>query len=196
MMIDRIRHLYNREGMSRAEFCEKAGISYSTVQMAENRYDENKDQSISYSKQTIYKILKAFPGWDVKFVLFGKPESKIFDSDYNLAPLTADQIKDIPFFKDIDSVFVMRGNSMDPLIKAGNLLLCQKIISKEFILSGEMYLFITKIDQIEGVRYFYKSNKPDHYLIKPLNTTEFESQEIDMNSLIELFMVKSVVFKL
>jgi len=53
-MVDRIRDLYEKEGMTTSAFARKVGVAASTINMAEHRYE--KEGHGAYSQQTLSEL--------------------------------------------------------------------------------------------------------------------------------------------
>lgn len=111
-------------------------------------------------------------------------------NDHALEP--TDFLK-IPNLPPVDGAIYVRGESMSPLLKSGDIVMYKKKeLSIDSILWGEIYLlsFISDGDAYTAVKYIQKSDKADNLRLVSFNPT-FAPKDIPMSSITALALVKA-----
>ena len=113
----------------------------------------------------------------------------IFNSSHAVA---TDYLR-IPNLPPVDGAIYVRGESMSPLLKSGDIVMYKKKeLSAESILWGEIYLlsFVTDGDTYTAVKYIQKADDPDKIRLVSFNPA-FAPKDIPMSSITALALVKA-----
>lgn len=113
----------------------------------------------------------------------------IFNS-HNIEP---EDYLHIPNLPPVDGAIYVRGESMSPLLKSGDIVMYKKKeLSMDSIFWGEIYLlsFIYDGDSYTAVKYIQKSNEPDKIRLVSFNPS-FAPKDIPMNCVTALALVKA-----
>ena len=111
-------------------------------------------------------------------------------NDHSIEP--ADFLK-IPNLPPVDGAIYVRGESMSPLLKSGDIVMYRKKeLSLESILWGEIYLlsFMSDGDSYTAVKYVQKSDKADSLRLVSFNPS-FAPMDIPLSSVTALALVKA-----
>lgn len=99
----------------------------------------------------------------------------------------------IPNLPTVDGAIFVRGDSMSPLLKSGDIVMYKKKeLSLDSILWGEIYLlsFSTDGDSYTAVKYIRKSEQPGMVCLASFNPN-FAPKEIPLSSITALALVKA-----
>ena len=99
----------------------------------------------------------------------------------------------IPNLPPVDGAIYVRGESMAPLLKSGDIVMYKKKeLSIDSILWGEIYLlsFVSDGDTYTAVKYIRKSDRPDCICLASFNPS-FAPMDIPMSSITALALVKA-----
>lgn len=99
----------------------------------------------------------------------------------------------IPNLPPVDGAIFLRGESMSPLLKSGDIVMYkQKPLTIDSILWGEIYLlsFSFEGDSFTAVKYIQKTEKPDWVRLASFNPS-FEPKDIPISSITALALVKA-----
>lgn len=99
----------------------------------------------------------------------------------------------IPNLPAVDGAMFVRGESMTPLLKSGDIVMYKKKeLSMNSILWGEIYLlsFVTDGDSYTAVKYIRKSEQPGMVCLASFNP-DFAPKDIPMSSITALALVKA-----
>ena len=99
----------------------------------------------------------------------------------------------IPNLPPVVGAIYVRGESMAPLLKRGDIVMYKKKeLSIDSILWGEIYLlsFVSDGDTYTAVKYIRKSDRPDCVCLASFNSS-FASMDIPMSSITALALVKA-----
>ena len=113
----------------------------------------------------------------------------IFNS-HNIEP---EDYLHIPNLPPVDGAIYVRGESMSPLLKSGDIVMYKKKeLSMDSIFWGDIYLlsFIYDGDSYTAVKYIQKSNEPDKIRLVSFNPS-FAPKDIPMNCVTALALVKA-----
>lgn len=111
-------------------------------------------------------------------------------NDHALEP--ADFLR-IPNLPPVDGAIYVRGESMSPLLKSGDIVMYKKKeLSIDSILWGEIYLlsFISDGDTYTAVKYIQKADEADKIRLASFNPS-FAPKDIPMSSITALALVKA-----
>lgn len=111
-------------------------------------------------------------------------------NDHALEP--ADFLR-IPNLPPVDGAIYVRGESMSPLLKSGDIVMYKKKeLSIDSILWGEIYLlsFISDGDTYTAVKYIQKADDADKVRLASFNPS-FAPKDIPMSSITALALVKA-----
>lgn len=110
----------------------------------------------------------------------------------DLHPVPVDFLK-IPNLPPVDGAIYVRGESMSPLLKSGDIVMYkQKELVLDSILWGEIYLlsFISDGDTYTAVKYIQKSDRKNHIKLVSFNPS-FAPKDIPMSSVTAMALVKA-----
>ncbi len=99
----------------------------------------------------------------------------------------------IPNLPPVDGAIYVRGESMSPLLKSGDIVMYKKKeVSMDSILWGEIYLlsFNYDGDSYTAVKYLQKSDEPDKIRLTSFNQA-FAPKDIPLSSVTALALVKA-----
>ena len=111
-------------------------------------------------------------------------------NDHTLEPSDFLRIPNLP---PVDGAIYVRGESMSPLLKSGDIVMYKKKeLSLDSILWGEIYLlsFVSDGDTYTAVKYIQKADDADKVRLASFNPT-FAPKDIPMSSITALAMVKA-----
>lgn len=112
---------------------------------------------------------------------------------FNSNHIDATDFLRIPNLPPVDGAVYVRGESMSPLLKSGDIVMYKKKeLSVESILWGEIYLlsFVTDGDTYTAVKYIQKAEDPNMVRLVSFNPT-FAPKDIPMSSITALALVKA-----
>ncbi len=96
----------------------------------------------------------------------------------------------IPGFEDCDLALNVWGDSMEPVYKTGEVVICKKVNNPQLILYGEAYLVVT--DEFRTIKYLQPAGKPENLLLVSENDF-YQPVEIARKDIIHLFRVKGKI---
>ena len=99
----------------------------------------------------------------------------------------------IPNLPPVDGAIYVRGESMSPLLKSGDIVMYKKKeLSIDSILWGEIYLlsFVSDGDTYTAVKYIRKSERPDCVCLASFNPA-FAPMDVPMSAITALALVKA-----
>ncbi len=97
----------------------------------------------------------------------------------------------LPSFKDCFAFLYVRGDSMYPKFKAGDLIGLAKLRDIDIIQYGQVFLVITKDDQ-RMIKYVRKG-KDDNHLVLRSENKEYDDISLDKKKVSKMFMVKGPI---
>lgn len=190
-----LKQIRKSNGLTQSQMADKLGIT----QASYSRIESGKT-SISFDVEEALK--KEF---DVEIDINDIPKRSVpfYNIDvYGTAAPIMEDIKalepeyfiTIPFFKGCDFAVRMKGKSMYPLYRPGDVMVCKRITNKQFIVYGEAYLIITKSDNLRTVKFLQEDLNDNTCLIMaPYNREQFNPQSLPKNEILELFEVKGTI---
>lgn len=218
---DRIDQILSMEGLSQKDFAKGVGkLAFLFPGIYSNAQNNPRDADLL--SQWVDAVLKCFPQYSRDWILFGKEPmllntaqdfslktDRIIDQqdvplyDYNAtAGLVAifndhaleptDFLK-IPNLPPVDGAIYVRGESMSPLLKSGDIVMYKKKeLSLDSILWGEIYLlsFVSDGDTYTAVKYIQKADEEGKVRLASFNPT-FAPKDIPMSSISALALVKA-----
>ena len=116
----------------------------------------------------------------------------LFDTQTRQVPVSHIQIPDLPL---CDGALYVRGDSMYPLLKSGDIVLYKEIPSRaEGILWGEMYLlsFVIDGESYTTIKYIQKADN-ERYVRLVNHNPQHSPKEIPANSIQALALVKASI---
>lgn len=159
-------------------------------------------------------VSKTFPEFPLEYILYGVPlkdcsttdilipcqdvpiyefESGVFSAIFNGLSVTPVNYMRVPNLPIVDGAIYIRGESMSPLIKSGDIVMFKKKeLSIDNILWGEIYLlsFVSDGDPYTAVKYIHKAELPDYVRLVSFNPS-FAPKDIPMSSITALALVKA-----
>lgn len=113
-------------------------------------------------------------------------------NDLNITP--EDYLR-VPNLPPVDGAIYVRGESMTPLLKSGDIIIYKKLaLSMDSLLWGQIYLlsFEAGGDTFTVVKYIQKSEDPEHIRLVSHNA-HFEPKDIPLSSIRALAIVKASI---
>lgn len=113
-------------------------------------------------------------------------------NDRNIRPEDHLRIPNLPM---VDGAIYVRGESMMPLLKSGDIIIYKKLeLSLDSILWGQIYLlsFIAGGDTFTVVKYVQKSDQPGYVRLVSHNE-QFQPKDIRLDSICALAIVKASI---
>lgn len=113
-------------------------------------------------------------------------------NDLNITP--EDYLR-VPNLPPVDGAIYVRGESMTPLLKSGDIIIYKKLaLSMDSLLWGQIYLlsFEAGGDTFTVVKYIQKSEDPEHIRLVSHNA-HFEPKDIPFSSIRALAIVKASI---
>ncbi|MBI9056822.1 MAG: hypothetical protein JEZ01_03520 [Labilibaculum sp.] len=127
------------------------------------------------------------PYYDVDF-------SGGFNSIFNNQTLLPDYNIVFEPFKEAQLWCNVTGNSMAEKINHGDIIALKELNNwEENILFGEIYAVVT--DQLRTIKIIRKSNDKDIYKLVPINTQDFDANEVRKSSIQRVFTVLGAIKK-
>ena len=112
---------------------------------------------------------------------------------FNQYQIEPDNYIRIPNIPPVDGAIYVKGESMSPLIKNGDVVMFKKKeVNIDNILWGEIYIlsFINDGDSYTAVKYLRQSDRPDYIRLESFNP-DFPPKDIPMASITALAIVKA-----
>lgn len=114
---------------------------------------------------------------------------------FNEANITPEDYLRIPNIPPVDGAIYVRGESMAPLLKSGDIIIYKKLeLSLDSILWGQIYLlsFVAGGDTFTVVKYIQKADQPGFIRLVSHND-HFEHKDIPLDSIRALAIVKASI---
>lgn len=114
---------------------------------------------------------------------------------FNDLSITPEDYLRVPNLPPVDGAIYVRGESMTPLLKSGDIIIYKKLaLSLDSILWGQIYLlsFDAGGDTFTVVKYIQKSDEPKHIRLVSQNS-QFEPKDIPLSSIRALAIVKASI---
>ena len=207
-----------KQGISRAEIARKMGILPQTLNNVINGTrgisDDFLDKFIATFNISQLELVKRNDGIqpitpiDHRFIL--RTDHKLESQDIPLYDLSAtaglmaifndnhispDDYLRIPNLPPVDGAIYVRGESMTPLLKSGDIIIFKRLaLSLDSLLWGQIYLlsFIAGGDFFTVVKYVQKSDIPDCIRLVSHND-RFQPKDIPLSSIQALAIVKASI---
>ncbi|WP_372640226.1 helix-turn-helix transcriptional regulator [Ancylomarina sp.] len=184
----------DKEGSIRSDICEK--ISYQYPDLNLNWLLTGKGEMIISSEEKVINELPpcvspelglGVPYYDVDF-------SGGFNAIFNNQTLLPDHNIVFAPFKDAQLWCNVTGNSMAEKINHGDIIALKELTNwEDNVLFGEIYAVVT--DHIRTIKIIRKSNNEDNYRLVPINTNEFDENEVKKSSILNVFTVLGAIKK-
>ncbi|WP_372643466.1 helix-turn-helix transcriptional regulator [Ancylomarina sp.] len=127
------------------------------------------------------------PYYDVDF-------SGGFNAIFNNQTLLPDHNIVFAPFKDAQLWCNVTGNSMAEKINHGDIIAIKELTDwEENILFGEIYAVVT--NHLRTIKIIRKSNNENNYRLVPINTNEFDENEVKKTSILKVFTVLGAIKK-
>ncbi|GEM_PF-11185 len=218
---ERINQILEKEGISKREFAKGAGgISFFFPSIYDRA--EKNPGDCNVLNQWIDILLERYPQYSREWILTGNGDMLnrsvnsfalrtdrplttqdiplySFDASAGLVAIFGDMqptpvdFLRIPNVPAVDGAIFVRGDSMFPLLKSGDIVLYKKKeLSIDSILWGEIYLlsFMSDGDSYTAVKYIQKSNEPGKVRLASYNPL-FAPKDIPIESITALALVKA-----
>ena len=114
---------------------------------------------------------------------------------FNDLSITPEDYLRVPNLPPVDGAIYVRGESMTPLLKSGDIIIYKKLaLSLDSILWGQIYLlsFDAGGDTFTVVKYIQKSDDPERIRLVSHNS-HFEPKDIPLSSIRALAIVKASI---
>lgn len=112
----------------------------------------------------------------------------------NMIPDPVDHLR-VPNLPPVDGAVYVRGDSMSPLLKSGDIIIFKKVeLSPDLILWGQIYLLSYAIggDTFTVVKYVKRSQKEGYVQLVSANSF-YDSQDIPASAITALALVKASI---
>ena len=130
---------------------------------------------ISYSSGRPYYNVDFIGGFDMVF------NDQTTNPEYN--------IDFAPYNRDGVVWCNITGHSMEPKISHGDIIALKEVVDwQSYLTMGEIYAIVTNND-LRTVKVIRKGSDKDVFRLVPINTAEFDEQEISKNMIIRIFEV-------
>lgn len=193
---DQLRERIKKMGITQAEAAKRLNITERTLQnwFKLDQLDANtmvsiaKSLSTNSSDQTISALYsvnqdqRGRPYYDVDFI-------NGYDLIINDQTTNPAHYIDFPQYNNADYWANATGNSMAPLINHGDIVALKQLHDwSTYLLYGEVYAIVT--DEYRTIKKVRKSTKGDtHVRFVPLNTEEFDEQDIAKDTIRVVYQV-------
>lgn len=197
---DRLLQFIDNKGLTVQEFEVRAGLSNGAVsKMGDNT-----------RVATLEKISTVFPDLDIDWLRTGKGNDVIktsisytkgrpyynvdfiggFDLVVNDQTITPEYYIDFPPYNKDGIIWCnITGRSMEPQIGHGDIIALKEVIDWQSYLSyGEVYAIVTHND-LRTVKIVRKGSDANHIRLVPVNTEEFDEQEIEKSMIMRIYAV-------
>lgn len=95
----------------------------------------------------------------------------------------------IPMFSQGEFALQVTGNSMKGLINSNDWIVVKKIINREAIIYGEVYLVVTREDNLKTVKFIKEHQNKKLLWLVPYNIEQFSEQAILKSDILEMYKV-------
>lgn len=213
---DRINHILQLEGISQREF-EKGTGDWAIIVPGLYKNAQNNPGDPRLLDQWIDYLLKRFPLYSKEWILFGKLPMRKDELEtntetiqipvYNLTAtaglvgvfqdhgIKPSEFISVPNLPRVDGAIYVRGDSMVPLIKSGDIVIFKKVeLSLDNIIWGQIYLlsYTFNQDDYTVIKYVRKSKKDGYIQLVSANPL-FDPQDIPSSSITALALVKASI---
>lgn len=204
---ERLLQFIDNKGLTVQEFELRTGLSNGAV----SKMGDNTRMA------TLDKISIIFPDLDIDWLRTGKREDVVktsisytkgrpyynvdfiggFDLVANDQTINPEYYIDFPpYNKDGIMWCNITGRSMEPQIGHGDIIALKEVIDWQSYLSyGEVYAIVTHND-LRTVKIVRKGSDENHLRLIPINTEEFDEQEIEKSMIIRVYSVVGCIKKM
>lgn len=152
---------------------------------------QNSSKSISIDHQFSLRTDRNIESQDIPLYDFDATAGLVaIFNNHNIQP---EDYLHIPNLPPVDGAIYVRGESMSPLLKSGDIVMYKKKeLSMDSIFWGEIYLlsFIYDGDSYTAVKYIQRADDPDKIRLVSFNPS-FAPKDIPMNCVTALALVKA-----
>lgn len=140
-----------------------------------------KGESLSYTPREHKEIEASVPFYNVDFM-------GGFLEAYNDTSEIESYIN-VPGYSNASCWCSVSGDSMSPKINAGDIIALKQVLDWEhYINFGEIYGIVTKND-LRTIKVIRKGRDDGHFRLVPINTEDYDIQEIDKSNILYVFKV-------
>lgn len=204
---ERLLQFIDNKGLTVQEFELRTGLSNGAV----SKMGDNTRMA------TLDKISIIFPDLDIDWLRTGKREDVVktsisytkgrpyynvdfiggFDLVANDQTINPEYYIDFPpYNKDGIMWCNITGRSMEPQIGHGDIIALKEVIDWQSYLSyGEVYAIVTHND-LRTVKIVRKGSDENHLRLIPINTEEFDEQEIEKSMIVRVYSVVGCIKKM
>ncbi len=204
---ERLLQFIDNKGLTVQEFELRTGLSNGAV----SKMGDNTRMA------TLDKISIVFPDLDIDWLRTGKREDVVktsisytkgrpyynvdfiggFDLVANDQTITPEYYIDFPPYNKDGIIWCnITGRSMEPQIGHGDIIALKEVIGWQSYLSyGEVYAIVTHND-LRTVKIVRKGSDENHLRLIPINTEEFDEQEIEKSMIIRVYSVVGCIKKM
>lgn len=211
---ERLTEFLSHKGITKTEFGRKIGVSSAYVSSIRRSIDKEKIKSIALN----------FPDLNIDWLLYGDGEMfrpshphYVFDAEnkdqtqkipiYDLVAtggivsvfqnndITPEEYISLPGLPPVDGAVYIRGESMAPLIKSGDIIIYKKVaLSEDNIMWGQIYLLSYTYDQdsYTSVKYLRRSDRLGYVRLVSENPN-FDPKDIPAASITAIALVKASI---
>ena len=213
-LLERIAHLASLEGITIGALEKSIGASKGVLSRAVQK-------GTDIQAKWLERIVENYPKYSLDWLVSGRgdifipsqtftlktdrtidsQEIPLYDFDasaglvaiFNSHHVEATDYLRIPNLPPVDGAIYVRGESMSPLLKSGDIVMYKKKeLSIDSILWGEIYLlsFVSDGDTYTAVKYIRKSERPDCVCLASFNPA-FAPMDVPMSAITALALVKA-----
>lgn len=102
----------------------------------------------------------------------------------------------IPGYECASCWCIVSGNSMSPTINSGDIIALKYINDwSAYINFGEIYGLVTR-NNLRTIKIIRKGSDDEHFRLVPINTDEYDEQEISKANILHVFKIEGVIKRL
>ena len=194
-LIDRIKSIIKREGITPSKFAQSVGYAQSTIYLVLqgkrpvpaslidaicSTYKVDKQWLLTGEEQTQpTETQSGVPYYNVDFTLG-------FDLMENEQTTIPESYIDFPQYNKCTCWVNAHGDSMAPTISSGDMVALKRLDDFRYLISGEIYAIVTK----NGLRTIKRVNDKGTDILLIPDNKEYEEQFIPKEELLQVFIVK------
>lgn len=210
---ERLIIFIKEKGLSQGKFEKVVGLA--------NGYVNNIRKSITEEK--LQQIARYFPDLNKAWLLTGEGEMLTSQSPPDEPQRSFTQGRpyyDVDFLGGFDAIFNdqttrplfnidfpplnkpgviwcnITGHSMEPRISHGDVIAIREVPDwRDYLPLGEVYAIVTA-NSLRTVKIVRRGSDPDHLRLVPINTADFDEQEIPRAQILRIFSVLAVIKRL
>jgi phage repressor protein C with HTH and peptisase S24 domain len=166
------------------EFAKVYNLNYAELLAGENLVFEEPPPSVWGEPATPYLAKRGIPFYEVD--VFGGTVANFGDNDHGPS-----QYIDLMKYRGCNVSYLLKGNSMVPMINNGDLVLAKWVEDTTIINYGDVYLVV--MAEMSVTKILRKGSGDNKLKLLSVNATEYDEFEIDKQHIIRLAKVKATL---